>query len=209
MTYAVHSCFATLQGEGVHTGTPATFIRFSGCNYWSGKARHKATSECPFCDTDFVGTGGVGGGRYSAVELAGLARSFNDTIQWVVCTGGEPLLQLDRELVDALHQQGFKVAVETNGSVALDGDRMGIDWVCCSPKSIDRQQLTQADELKLIYPAQHPVQWQHIQAPYRSLQPMDGAANIREQSTKMAIRYVLSHPGWRLSVQTHKDLGLP
>tara|TARA_R110002050_G_scaffold233778_1_gene369690 strand:- start:55 stop:690 length:636 start_codon:yes stop_codon:yes gene_type:complete len=211
MSYAIHEMFPTLQGEGYHAGTPAVFIRFAGCNYWSGNPAHRETSECPFCDTEFRGTGGRGGGRLSAQEIATQARSMGAGIGWAVCTGGEPLLQLDSDVVDALHAEGFKVAVETNGSVELCfQNRMGIDWVCCSPKSSKRQRLKWADELKVVYPAQPPEEWRNlVNARHLFVQPMDGDKDTRERATEQAIRFVMDNPDWRLSVQTHKDVGLP
>lgn len=208
--YAVHSCFPTIQGEGFHAGTPAVFIRFSGCNFWNGKQAARGESECPFCDTDFVGTSGDGGGRYTAAALAQFARSIAPSVDLVVCTGGEPLLQLDESLVDALHAAKFIVAVETNGSINLDEYRLGIDWVCCSPKAAHRQELLEVDELKVVYPAEDPLLWSSvILATHQFIQPMDGDGDVRARSTERAVRFVMAHPDWRLSVQTHKDVGIP
>jgi 7-carboxy-7-deazaguanine synthase len=208
--YLVKEVFATLQGEGAQAGRAAVFCRFARCNLWSGREEHRARAICRFCDTDFVGTDGPGGGRFaSAAELAdhvaatwvssGAGRRF------VVCTGGEPLLQLDDELVAALHGRGFEVAVETNGTLAPPG---GLDWVCVSPKAGTVLALTAGDELKLVFP-QHgadPGAYEHLGFDHFLLQPMDGPD--REANTAAAVAYCLDHPRWRLSLQTHKYIGL-
>lgn len=209
MSYAVKEIFLTLQGEGAHAGRAAVFCRFSGCNLWSGREQDRAGAVCQFCDTDFVGTDGTLGGRFAnADELA-------DTIsaQWtgeyanryVVLTGGEPLLQVDRALIDALHARGFAVAVETNGTI-IPPD--GMDWICVSPKAGAELVLKRGHELKLVYPqaGAQPEEFTDLDFERFSLQPMDGpdaAAN-----TARAIDYCLRHPKWRLSVQTHKTLGI-
>ena len=217
MTYAIKEIFSTIQGEGHHTGTAAVFVRFAGCNFWSGLERDRLTSSlCPFCDTDFVGTNGENGGKYrEAGALAALVRSVAPRAGSVVCTGGEPLLQLDRELVEAFQAQGFAVHVETNGSVDLPDDNLGIDWVCCSPKSPDLLKLKRCDELKVIIPAQahnlkHYDEWfGYNNAQHRFVQPEDGPDGQQERSFKACAILVMANPEWRVSVQTHKLLGVP
>jgi 7-carboxy-7-deazaguanine synthase (Cx14CxxC type) len=211
MTYLVKEVFFTLQGEGFNTGTPAVFCRFTGCNLWTGHEEHRAIAVCQFCDTDFVGTDGVGGGKFrSAEELAAaVARAWgseSSAERFVVCTGGEPLLQLDRAAIDALHAEGFRIAVETNGTVAPPA---GIDWICVSPKAGSELVLTTGDELKLVYPQAglQPADVVDLEFEHRFLQPMDGPD--REANTARAVRYCLEHPRWRLSLQTHKYLGIP
>jgi 7-carboxy-7-deazaguanine synthase len=213
MSYAVKELFYTLQGEGTHTGRPAVFCRFAGCNLWSGREEQRAQAVCRFCDTDFVGTDGPGGGRFATAE--DLARAVADTWHghphprsrpFVVCTGGEPLLQLDRPAVEALHAAGFEVAVETNGTRPAVP---GIDWICVSPKAGAPLVLTEGDELKLVFP-QHgaePQQFDQLRFGRFRLQPMDGPA--REANTRAAVAYCLAHPQWQLSLQTHKYLGIP
>lgn len=203
--------FYTLQGEGAQTGRPAVFCRFSGCNLWSGHERDRASAVCNFCDTDFVGTDGLGGGKFKTAELL----SEEIAAQWqgqqggkpyVVCTGGEPLLQLDKALIDELHKRGFEVAVETNGTqVAPEG----IDWICVSPKSTAEVILKQGDELKLVYPQvdAQPEQFDQLNFEYFFLQPQDGP-DINK-NTKATIEYCKVHPKWRLSLQTHKILEIP
>lgn len=209
MSYAVKEIFLTLQGEGAHAGRASVFCRFAGCNLWSGREADRANATCQFCDTDFVGTDGTLGGRYaSAVELA-------DTIaaQWtgatdnryVVLTGGEPLLQVDAALVEALHARGFEIGVETNGTVAPPE---GLDWICVSPKGGSELVLRHGHELKLVYPQAlaTPETFASLAFERFSLQPMDGPAVA--ENTARAIDYCLRHPQWRLSVQTHKSLGI-
>ena len=209
MTYSVKEIFYTLQGEGANTGRPAVFCRFAGCNLWSGLEADRTKATCRFCDTDFVGTDGAGGGRYkSAEELATVI-----TATWqgtgggklVVCTGGEPLLQLDAALIGALHARGFEIAVETNGTLPLPE---GLDWVCVSPKAGADLVVTAGDELKLVYPQDGGAPSRYEQLAFRHwfLQPMDGPA--REANSRAAVTYCLAHPKWRLSVQTHKYLGI-
>jgi 7-carboxy-7-deazaguanine synthase len=210
MSYAVHELFYTLQGEGANTGRPAVFCRFAGCNLWTGREEDRATAICRFCDTEFVGTGGPGGGRFAADRLADAVAASWPTEQpgrrFVVCTGGEPLLQLDAALLDALHRRGFEVAVETNGTVAPPE---GIDWLCVSPKAGTPLLVERGDELKLVYPQEGaaPEQFEGLAFTHFYLQPMDGPA--REANTSAALRYCLDHPRWRLSLQTHKLLGIP
>jgi 7-carboxy-7-deazaguanine synthase len=209
-TYSVKEVFYTLQGEGVQAGRPAVFCRFAGCNLWSGREQDRARAVCTFCDTDFRGTHGFGGGRFrSAAELAERIRAawpFADGRPLVVCTGGEPLLQLDAPLIAALHSQGFEIAVETNGTRPAPP---GIDWLCVSPKAGAPLVLTSGDELKLVYPQPEamPDRFAALAFTHHLLQPMDGpelAAN-----TRAAIAYCKAHPLWRLSLQTHKLLGIP
>ncbi len=212
MTYAVKEIFYTLQGEGANAGRPAVFCRFAGCNLWSGREADRAEAVCQFCDTDFVGTDGPGGGKFptpqelaSAVAAAWpagdpLARPL------VVCTGGEPLLQLDPPLIGALHAAGFTIAVETNGTVEPPA---GIDWLCVSPKAGAPLVVETGDELKLVYPqaGAEPERFAALRFRHFFLQPMDGPD--REPNTRAALAYCLTHPRWRLSLQTHKLLGIP
>lgn len=211
MAYAVKELFYTLQGEGAHAGRPAVFLRFAGCNLWTGREADRATATCRFCDTDFVGTDGPGGGKFAdAARLADAVQATwparGEGRPYVVCTGGEPLLQLDRALVDALHARGFEVAVETNGTQPAVP---GLDWICVSPKAGAPLVLERGSELKLVFPqaGAEPARFEHLAFEHFLLQPMDGpdaAAN-----TAAAVRYCLAHPRWRLSLQTHKFLGLP
>jgi 7-carboxy-7-deazaguanine synthase (Cx14CxxC type) len=210
MTYQVKEIYYTLQGEGHNTGRPAVFLRFAGCNLWSGREEDRASAVCQFCDTDFVGTDGPGGGSFQDAD--GLADAVSAA--WphehgprlTVATGGEPLLQLDAPLVAALHRHGFEVAVETNGTLRAPD---GIDWLCVSPKQGAPLVLRQADELKLVFPQQglDPADFESPGFGWLYLQPMDGP-DLRT-NTEMAVRYCLEHPRWRLSLQTHKMLGIP
>lgn len=213
MAYRVKEIFYTLQGEGTHAGRPAVFCRFAGCNLWSGQERHRPAALCRFCDTDFVGTNGPGGGRFgTAVDLAGAVRAAwpgGDhplADPYVVCTGGEPLLQLDGAAIEALHGVGFAVAVETNGTRAAPA---GLDWICVSPKAGASLVIGRADELKLVYPQRGapPADFEDLGIPRLFLQPMDGPD--REDNTRRAVEYCLAHPQWRLSLQAHKYLGIP
>ncbi|MCU1369854.1 MAG: queE [Ilumatobacteraceae bacterium] len=212
MSYLVKEVFLTLQGEGFQAGAPAVFCRFTGCNLWTGREEHRASAVCQFCDTDFVGTDGPGGGKFAtADDLADhIAATWTgddaDANRLVVCTGGEPLLQLDQDLVDALHARRFRIAIETNGTL-LPPD--GIDWICMSPKAGADLVLTTGDELKLVYPQPTlmPGDVGHLDFAHRFLQPMDGPD--RAANTEAAIAHCLAHPRWRLSVQTHKYLGIP
>ena len=211
MSYLVKEIFYTLQGEGANTGRPAVFCRFAGCNLWSGLERDRATAVCGFCDTEFVGTDGVGGGRFASPEavatrVAATWPSAQAASRFVVCTGGEPLLQLDAPLVDALHAEGFTIAVETNGT---QPGLEGLDWVCVSPKAGAPLVLRRGDELKLIFPQAgvDPADFEHLPFTHFFLQPMDGPD--RQRNTELAVQYCLAHPRWRLSLQTHKLLGIP
>lgn len=210
MTYAVKEIYYTLQGEGAQTGRPAVFLRFAGCNLWSGREEDRAGAICVFCDTDFVGTDGPGGGAFpDATQLArAIAASWPDSPghPFVVCTGGEPLLQLDESLVAALHGAGFEIAIETNGTLPVPA---GIDWVCVSPKARAPLVLESGDELKVVFP-QDGLDLERLAGlsfRHYFLQPMDGPAAAR--NTQLAMRYCLEHPQWRLSLQTHKLLGIP
>jgi 7-carboxy-7-deazaguanine synthase (Cx14CxxC type) len=209
MGYLVKEVFYTLQGEGARTGRPSVFCRFSGCNLWTGRERHRSTAVCRFCDTDFVGTDGPGGGRFPSAEALAeaVAAAWPGGGQpYVVCTGGEPLLQLDAQLVSAFHERGFEVAVETNGTRPLVP---GLDWVCVSPKAGAPLVVTGGDELKLVYPQDglEPSAVEGLAFRNFYLQPMDGPT--RESNTRAAVEYCLGHPAWKLSLQTHKVLGIP
>ena len=212
MSYAVKEIFYTLQGEGANAGRPAVFCRFAGCNLWSGREEDRAEALCRFCDTDFVGVTGPGGGRFAtAADLAARVAATwppaaDPQRRFVVCTGGEPLLQLDAPLLSALHGEGFEVAVETNGTLAPPP---GVDWLTVSPKAAAPFVVTAGDELKLVYPQEgaEPERYAHLDFRHFYLQPMDGPG--REANTAAALRYCLGHPRWRLSLQTHKLLGIP
>ena len=210
MTYSVKEIYYTLQGEGAQSGRAAVFLRFAGCNLWTGREQDRETAVCTFCDTDFVGTDGSGGGAFkTADELAHAVEA-----QWpknargrryVVCTGGEPLLQLDTPLIDALHRIGFEVGVETNGTQEAPE---GLDWICVSPKAEAPLKLTRGDELKLVYPQADapPERFADLAFTHFFLQPLDNAN--REANTGAATQYCLSHPQWRLSLQSHKLIGI-
>jgi 7-carboxy-7-deazaguanine synthase len=210
MTYSVKELFYTLQGEGGQAGHAAVFLRFAGCNLWSGLERDRQSAVCQFCDTDFVGTDGLNGGKFT--DAQSLAQAVAQ--QWpsqamnklVVCTGGEPLLQLDTTLIEALHDQGFRIAVETNGTLVAPN---GVDWVCVSPKANAPMKQRSGQELKLVYPQilAKPEQFVELEFDHFFLQPMDGPNQAR--NTQKAIEYCLQHPKWRLSLQTHKLLGIP
>jgi 7-carboxy-7-deazaguanine synthase len=203
--YTVKEIFYTLQGEGRHTGRAAVFCRFSGCNLWSGLEQHRATAICRFCDTDFIGSGPDGGKFAEADALANrIAASWPldaGGIPYVVCTGGEPLLQLDTALIDALHARGFEIAVETNGTLAAP---VGIDWICVSPKAGATLEQVSGDEIKLVYPQPDllPESVAHLEFSHFYLQPMDSPDGAH--NTQAAIDYCLAHPRWKLSLQTHK-----
>ncbi|MCO5316864.1 MAG: 7-carboxy-7-deazaguanine synthase [Microthrixaceae bacterium] len=228
MAYRVKELFHTLQGEGINAGRPAVFCRFSGCNLWSGREAQRSSATCRFCDTDFVGTDGEGGGTFEAGELASRAAELwlgatgvppgrapasepedaTGSRALLVCTGGEPLLQLDADAVDAFHRAGFEVAVETNGTIPLPP---GVDWVCVSPKANSEVVVRSGDELKLVYPQEGAEpgrfeggEWNFT---HRVLQPMDG--EDLEANTLAAARYCMAHPRWRLGIQTHKVIGIP
>lgn len=210
MSYAVKEIFYTLQGEGANTGRPAVFCRFAGCNLWTGREEDRGDATCQFCDTDFVGTDGPGGGKFASAETLADAVDAawpHGSVErrFVVCTGGEPLLQLDEPLIAALHRRQFEVAVETNGT--LEPPR-GIDWVCVSPKAGAPLILRKGDELKLVFPQADaaPEPFENLDFRHFFLQPMDGPD--RDANTAAAAQYCLAHPRWRLSLQTHKLLGL-
>ena len=209
VSYTVKEIFLTLQGEGAHAGRAAVFCRFAGCNLWSGREQDRGSAVCQFCDTDFVGTDGTLGGRYaSAGELAttiAVQWIGEDANRYVVLTGGEPMLQLDAALVEALHARGFSVGVETNGTIAPPD---GLDWICVSPKAGADLVVRQGHELKLVYPQAQaaPEDFAALAFERFSLQPMDGADVI--ENTARAVDYCLKHPQWRLSLQTHKTLGI-
>ncbi|MFC0409916.1 7-carboxy-7-deazaguanine synthase [Roseomonas elaeocarpi] len=228
MSYAVKEIFFTLQGEGAQAGRPAVFCRFAGCNLWSGREADRETATCRFCDTDFVGTDGENGGRYAdAAALAdavaalwpipgagapdqhgtGPGAQEGRGRPFVVCTGGEPLLQLDEALIEALHARGFEVAVETNGTVAPAPP--GLDWVCVSPKAGAPLRLTEGDELKLVVPQPglEPEALEGLRFRRFAVQPMDGPNQV--ENTRLALEFCLRHPQWQLSLQTHKLLGIP
>jgi len=210
MTYAVKECFLTLQGEGVQSGSRAVFLRFAGCNLWSGREQDRATAQCTFCDTDFVGTDGEGGGKFrSADELAAHAETLwgqgrNDRL--VVITGGEPMLQLDEALIHSLHERGFRIAVETNGTLTAAA---GLDWVCVSPKAGTEVVQRQGNELKLVWPQPgiDPAELEGWAFDHFLVQPMD--CEEREAALEAAIGLAMERPKWRLSLQTHKVAGLP
>ena len=210
VAYSVKEIFHTLQGEGAHAGRPAVFCRFAGCNLWSGREQDREKAVCRFCDTDFVGTDGPGGGRFeTAADLArAIAATWrgDDARRFVVCTGGEPLLQLDRALIDALHAERFEIAIETNGTLEPPA---GIDWICVSPKAGSTLALSRGDELKLVYPqpGAEPERFEGLAFTHFFLQPMDGPARV--ENTELAVEYCLAHPRWRLSLQTHKLIGIP
>ena len=213
MSYTVKEIYYTLQGEGANVGRAAVFLRFTGCNLWTGREEDRASAVCAFCDTDFVGTDGPGGGKFSSARqlaavvancwpaaYSAMARPF------VVCTGGEPLLQMDEVLIHALHEAGFEAAIETNGTRLPPP---GIDWTCVSPKAGAELVLTHGDELKLIFPQEgaEPKKYERLDFRHFFLQPMDGAE--RERNTRLALAFCLEHPQWRLSLQTHKLLNIP
>jgi 7-carboxy-7-deazaguanine synthase len=212
VTYTVKEIFYTLQGEGANVGRPAVFCRFAGCNLWTGREEDRAAAVCTFCDTDFIGTDGMGGGKFASAHALAAAVAA----QWpsasslrarrlVVCTGGEPLLQLDEAAVAAFHDEGFEIAIETNGTQLPPP---GIDWICVSPKADAPLRLLAGDELKLVYPQAKalPERFERLNFAHFFLQPMDGPD--RERNTQLAVRYCLEHPQWRLSLQTHKLLGI-
>ena len=212
MSYSVKELFYTLQGEGANAGRPAVFCRFAGCNLWSGREQDRADAVCTFCDTDFVGTDGSGGGKFTSPEtLVAAARAklpdgVSPAGMLVVCTGGEPLLQLDPPLIAAFHAAGFEIAVETNGTIAAPE---GLDWICVSPKADAPLQQLSGHELKLVYPQDkaRPDRFESLAFQHFFLQPMDGPA--RDANTEAATAYCLAHPKWHLSLQTHKIIGIP
>lgn len=218
MTYSVKEIYYTLQGEGAHAGRPAVFLRFAGCNLWTGREQHRSDAICRFCDTQFVGTDGPGGGKFdSASELAeAVAAAWpaspddsrrGDYFGYVVCTGGEPLLQLDTAAIDALHRAGFEVGVETNGTIESPA---GVDWLCVSPKAAAELKQLKGNELKLVFPqteeAAQPVKFAFMSFDHFFLQPLDDSS--LSENTRAAIDYCLEHPRWKLSLQTHKMIGI-
>lgn len=206
--YKVKEIFYTLQGEGHHAGRPAVFCRFAGCNLWSGREEDRATAICRFCDTDFWGTDGQNGGRYTAAALVDKIMSLwpdQEIAPFIVCTGGEPALQLNQLLLDALHDAGCIVAIETNGTLPLP---LGIDWICVSPKASAKLVVTRGDELKLVYPQRenNPEEFEGLDFTYFYLQPLDNEK--KEQHTREVTKYCMQHPKWHMSLQTHKILGI-
>ncbi|MGB3918264.1 MAG: 7-carboxy-7-deazaguanine synthase [Thiothrix litoralis] len=213
MTYSVKEIFYTLQGEGFHAGRPALFCRFAGCNLWSGLEADRAKAVCHFCDTDFVGVDGINGGKFRTAQalVEVITREWwigvkQDMNRFIVFTGGEPLLQLDQALIDALHKENFEIAVETNGTKPAPA---GIDWLCVSPKADSELVLTHGNELKLVYPQPlaMPERFAGLDFQHFYLQALDGTEQAK--NTKAAIAYCMQHPQWKLSVQTHKLLGIP
>jgi 7-carboxy-7-deazaguanine synthase (Cx14CxxC type) len=209
MTYGVKEIFYTLQGEGANAGRPAVFCRFAGCNLWSGLEADRASATCNFCDTDFVGTDGLGGGKFRTADLLAdeIAKHWGDerAHRFVVLTGGEPLLQVDRPLTDALHARGFTIAVETNGTVPRPE---GLDWVCVSPKADTTLAIEAGDELKLVFPQEgvDPERFSGLAFSHFFLQPMDNV--LQQTNQRLAMQYCLAHPRWKLGLQTHKMLGI-
>jgi len=216
--YKIKEIFYTLQGEGIHSGRPAVFCRFSKCNLWNGKEENRSEAICNFCDTDFIGTDGENGGVYNtpqdlAKRILDLWPAQTKVKPFVVCTGGEPLLQLDTRLIEALHQYDFEIAVETNGTLPLPA---GVDWVCLSPKGQSKLIVTQCDELKLVFPQSNamPEQFDHIIANYFYLTPIadpyskDNCIPELDATTQLTIKYCLAHPKWRLNLQTHKVINI-
>ncbi len=210
MKYSVKEIYYTLQGEGYHTGRPAVFIRFSGCNLWTGHEKDRSGAICDWCDTDFVGTNGINGGKFSVKEIINIINS-----QWkgnvlsepyVVCTGGEPLLQMDEALIKAIHKAGFEIGLETNGTM-IPPD--GIDWICVSPKANADLILKNGNELKVVYPqcGMNPRVHEELKFDHFYIQPMDGINQT--ENIKRSEKFVLDHPKWKLSLQTHKILGIP
>lgn len=210
MTYSVKEMFSTLQGEGAQAGRAAIFIRFAGCNLWSGREQDRSSAICQFCDTDFVRTDGTGGGKFKSAEAlaeaaAALWPETDTKRRYTVLTGGEPMMQIDDALVDALHDQGFEIAVETNGTLEVHS---GIDWTCVSPKAGAELVQKNGDELKVVFPqeGQDLAAFEHLKFEHFYLQPMDGP-DI-EENTRAATAYCLEHPVWKLSLQTHKLIGI-
>lgn len=211
MKYKVKEIYYTLQGEGAHTGRPAVFCRFTGCNLWSGREKDRSKAICQFCDTDFRGTDGLNGGKYSAKELAEKVAEqweagMNQGTPYVVCTGGEPLLQLDEKMVKAFHEKGIEVAIETNGTQLSP---KGVDWICMSPKTGADLVLRKGNELKLVFPqlGAEPELFENLDYEHFYLQPMDGPNT--EKNIQLAIKFCLQNPKWRLSLQTHKMINIP
>ena len=210
MKYSVKEIYYTLQGEGYHTGRPAVFIRFSGCNLWTGHEKDRSGAICNWCDTDFVGTNGTNGGKFSAEEITNIINSLwkgnVQTEPYVICTGGEPLLQMDESLIKAIHKAGFEIGLETNGTM-IPPD--GIDWICVSPKANADLVLKNGNELKVVYPqcGMNPKMHEKLKFDHFYIQPMDGID--QKNNIKRSEKFVLDHPKWKLSLQTHKILGIP
>ena len=210
MKYSVKEIYYTLQGEGYHTGRPAVFIRFSGCNLWTGHEKDRSGAICDWCDTDFVGTNGINGGKFSIKEIINIINSlWKDNVltkPYVVCTGGEPLLQMDEALIKAIHEEGFEIGLETNGTM-IPPD--GIDWICVSPKANADLILKNGNELKVVYPqcGMNPRVHEKLKFDHFYIQPMDGINQT--ENIKRSEKFVLDHPKWKLSLQTHKILGIP
>ena len=210
MKYSVKEIYYTLQGEGYHTGRPAVFIRFSGCNLWTGHEKDRSGAICNWCDTDFVGTNGINGGKFSAEEITNIINSLwkgnVQTEPYVICTGGEPLLQMDEALIKAIHKAGFEIGLETNGTM-IPPD--GIDWICVSPKANADLILKNGNELKVVYPqcGMNPRVHEKLKFDHFYIQPMDGINQT--ENIKRSEKFVLDHPKWKLSLQTHKILGIP
>ena len=210
MKYSVKEIYYTLQGEGYHTGRPAVFIRFSGCNLWTGHEKDRSGAICNWCDTDFVGTNGINGGKFSAEEITNIINSLwkgnVQTEPYVICTGGEPLLQMDDSLIKAIHKAGFEIGLETNGTM-IPPD--GIDWICVSPKANADLVLKNGNELKVVYPqcGMNPRMHEKLKFDHFYIQPMDGID--QKNNIKRSEKFVLDHPKWKLSLQTHKILGIP
>ena len=210
MKYSVKEIYYTLQGEGYHTGRPAVFIRFSGCNLWTGHEKDRSGAICNWCDTDFVGTNGINGGKFSAEEITNIINSLwkgnVQTEPYVICTGGEPLLQMDESLIKAIHKAGFEIGLETNGTM-IPPD--GIDWICVSPKANTDLVLKNGNELKVVYPqcGMNPRIHEKLKFDHFYIQPMDGID--QKINIKRSEKFVLDHPKWKLSLQTHKILGIP
>tara|TARA_B100001540_G_scaffold200029_1_gene176211 strand:- start:191 stop:823 length:633 start_codon:yes stop_codon:yes gene_type:complete len=210
MKYSVKEIYYTLQGEGYHTGRPAVFIRFSGCNLWTGHEKDRSGAICNWCDTDFVGTNGINGGKFSAEEITNIINSLwkgnVQTEPYVICTGGEPLLQMDESLIKAIHKAGFEIGLETNGTM-IPPD--GIDWICVSPKANADLVLKNGNELKVVYPqcGMNPRIHEKLKFDHFYIQPMDGID--QKNNIKRSEKFVLDHPKWKLSLQTHKILGIP
>ena len=210
MKYLLKEIYYTLQGEGYHTGRPAVFIRFSGCNLWTGYEKDRSGAICNWCDTDFVGTNGINGGKFSAEEITNIINKLwkgnVQTEPYVVCTGGEPLLQMDESLIKAIHKVGFEIGLETNGTMIPPE---GIDWICVSPKANTDLVLKNGNELKVVYPqcGMNPRMHEKLKFDHFYIQPMDGID--QKNNIKRSEKFVLDHPRWKLSIQTHKILGIP
>ena len=209
--YLVKEIYYTIQGEGYHVGRPAVFLRFSGCNLWSGYERDRKNAICKFCDTDFIGTDGDGGGKFnSPKKLANSLKKFwpknSNAKPFVVCTGGEPLLQLNNKLIMEIRKVGFEIAIETNGTISLPNN---LDWVCVSPKANTKLIVTEGDELKLVYPqiGSSPEDYKQLKFDHFYLQPMDNVNKV--ENIKKTLRYCFKDPHWKISIQTHKFLNIP